>query len=84
MSWHRTARRCWTGLACGRGRLRSTSRRTVRLDLVRAMRSQIVELGMASAAELDELDAAARDHLEDPRTVVMSGLLFLVWGRKPA
>ena len=60
------------------------SRRTVRLDLVRAMRPQIVEMGLASAAELDELDAAARPHLEDPRTVVMSGLLFLVWGRKPA
>jgi SAM-dependent methyltransferase len=60
------------------------SRRTVRLDLVRAMRPQIVEMGLASATELDELDAAARPHLEDPRTVIMSGLLFLVWGRKPA
>jgi SAM-dependent methyltransferase len=59
------------------------SRRTVRLDLVRAMRPQIVEMGLASEQELDELDAAARPHLEDPRTVVMSGLLFLVWGRKP-
>jgi hypothetical protein len=25
-----------------------------------------------------------RPHLQDPRTVVMTGLLFLVWGRKPA
>ena len=38
---------------------------------------------LASAAELDEMDAAARAHLTDPRTVVMSGLLFLSWGRKP-
>jgi len=60
------------------------SRRTVRLDLVNAMRPQIVEMGLASGRELDELDAAARPHLEDPRTVVMSGLLFLAWGRKPA
>ena len=60
------------------------SRRTVRLDLVRAMRTQIVEMGLASGQELDELDAAARPHLEDPHTVVMSGLLFLVWGHKPA
>jgi ubiquinone/menaquinone biosynthesis C-methylase UbiE len=60
------------------------SRRTVRLDLVRAMRPQIVEMGLASGQELDELDAAARPHLEDPRTVVMSGLLFLIWGRRPA
>jgi ubiquinone/menaquinone biosynthesis C-methylase UbiE len=59
------------------------SRRTVRLDLVRAMRPQIVQLGLADEKELDALDAALRPHLEDPRTVVMSGLLFLVWGRKP-
>jgi SAM-dependent methyltransferase len=59
------------------------TRRTVRLDLVRAMRPQVVEMGLASAAELDELDSAARAHLTDPRTVVMSGLLFLTWGRKP-
>jgi SAM-dependent methyltransferase len=58
--------------------------RTIRLDLVNAMRPQIVEMGLASGPELDELDAAARPHLEDPRTVVMSGLLFLVWGHKPA
>ena len=59
------------------------SRRTVRLDLVRAMRPHIVEMGLASSQELDELDATLRPHLEDPRTVVMTGLLFLVWGRKP-
>jgi ubiquinone/menaquinone biosynthesis C-methylase UbiE len=60
------------------------SRRTVRLDLVRSMRPEIVQLGLAGEKELAELDAAARAHLEDPRTVIMSGLLFLVWGRKPA
>jgi ubiquinone/menaquinone biosynthesis C-methylase UbiE len=60
------------------------SRRTIRLDLVRSMRPQVVEMGLASVAELDELDAAARVHLDDPDTIVMSGLLFLTWGRKPA
>ena len=35
------------------------SRRTIRLDLVRSMRSPVLEMGVASAAELDELDAAA-------------------------
>jgi ubiquinone/menaquinone biosynthesis C-methylase UbiE len=60
------------------------SRRTNRLDLVRAMRPQIVQMGLASQAELEELDAIVRPHLQDPRTVVMTGLLFLVWGRKPA
>jgi SAM-dependent methyltransferase len=60
------------------------SRRTNRLDLVRAMRPDIVRMGLAGEAELDALDAQARAHLEDPRTVIMSGLLFLVWGRKSA
>jgi SAM-dependent methyltransferase len=60
------------------------SRRTVRLDLIRAMRPQIADMGLADGEELDELDAAARPHLQDPHTVVMTGLLFLVWGRKPA
>jgi ubiquinone/menaquinone biosynthesis C-methylase UbiE len=60
------------------------SRRTVRLDLVRAMRPQILEMALASREELDKLDATIRPHLEDPCTVAMTGLLFLVWGRKPA
>ena len=59
------------------------SRRTLRLDLVRSMRQQVLEMGLASAGELDELDTAARAHLDDPRTVVKYGLLFLTWGRKP-
>jgi len=59
------------------------TRRTVRLDTLASMRSQVVEMGLASDAELDELDTAARAHLDDPNTVVISGHLFLVWGRKP-
>jgi ubiquinone/menaquinone biosynthesis C-methylase UbiE len=60
------------------------TRRTIRADLVRAMRPQLLEMGLASEAELDELDTAARAHLRDQRTVTMSGLIFLVRGRKPA
>jgi hypothetical protein len=59
------------------------SRRTTRLDLVRSVRPQILELGLASETELDELDSVARAHLEDPRTVAVLGLFFLTWGRKP-
>jgi ubiquinone/menaquinone biosynthesis C-methylase UbiE len=59
------------------------SRRTIRLDLVQSMRPQVLEMGLATAGELDELDAAARAHLHDPHTVIMSGLLFLTWARKP-
>jgi ubiquinone/menaquinone biosynthesis C-methylase UbiE len=60
------------------------SRRTNRLDLVRAMWPQIAAMGLATRAELEALDAMARPHLEDPRTVVMTGLLFCAWGQKPA
>jgi ubiquinone/menaquinone biosynthesis C-methylase UbiE len=59
------------------------TRRTIRLDLVRSMRPVVLELGLADEEELDELDRAVREHLDDPRTLVMPHLTFLVWGRKP-
>ena len=59
------------------------SRRTVRADLVRSLREQILEMGLAGERELDQLDAAAREHLADPDTVVMHHPLFFAWGRKP-
>ena len=59
------------------------TRRTIRLDLLRSIRLQVVAMGLASAEELDELDGAARAHLDDPATVAVHGLLFLTWGRKP-
>ena len=40
------------------------SRRTLRLDLVRAMRPQVLAMGLASAPETDELDTAARAHVD--------------------
>ena len=59
------------------------SRRTVGPDLVRSMRPKIVERGIANEQELDDLDQAVREHLNDPHTLVMPNLLFLAWGRKP-
>jgi hypothetical protein len=59
------------------------SRRTVRLDLMRSMRPKILERGIATEQELDDLDRAAREHLGHPDTLVMPHLLFLTWGRKP-
>jgi SAM-dependent methyltransferase len=58
------------------------TRRTLRVDLVRAMRPQAVALGLATEPELDELDATVRAHLNDPRTVAIPGLIFMVWGRR--
>jgi SAM-dependent methyltransferase len=60
-----------------------STRRTIRLDLVRSMRTQILNLGIATEADLDEWDASARAHVETPETIVMSGLMFLSWGRVP-
>lgn len=60
------------------------SRRTIRLDLVRSMRTKIVERGIAGDQELHDLDRAAREYLEDPCTLVLPHLFFLTWGRKPA
>ena len=59
------------------------TRRTIRLDLVRSMRPKIVALGIASEQELDDLDCAAREHLDDSHTLVLPHLFFLAWGRKP-
>jgi ubiquinone/menaquinone biosynthesis C-methylase UbiE len=59
------------------------SRRTLRLELVRSVRPKAVEMGLATGEELDELDRAARSHLDNPRTFVMFGFLMLTWGRKP-
>jgi SAM-dependent methyltransferase len=59
------------------------SRRTIRLDLVRSLRQHILSMGLVSASELDEMDTAARAHLDDPRTIAVSGLLFLSLGRRP-
>ena len=48
------------------------------------MRPKILAAGIASESELDEVDRAVREHLNDPDTPMLPHLLFLAWGRKPA
>jgi ubiquinone/menaquinone biosynthesis C-methylase UbiE len=60
------------------------SRRTIRADLVRSMRPQILDMGLADEQELDQLDAQVRKHFDNPDTVVMNHLMFIARGRKPA
>ena len=60
----------------------SHSPRTTLLALVKSMCAQTVDMGLVSHAELDELDAA-RSHLDEPHTNVLTGYLFLAWGGKP-
>ena len=59
------------------------SRRTILPDLVRSLRPMILKLGLSDERELADLDRAVREHLADPRTVVMSHLLVVAWARKP-
>jgi SAM-dependent methyltransferase len=59
------------------------SRRSLRADLVRSMRPKILAAGIASEEELDQVDRAVREHLDDPDTLMLPHLLFLAWGRKP-
>jgi SAM-dependent methyltransferase len=58
-------------------------RRMIVPDLVRSLRPKILGTELVSAPDLDELDAAARAHIEDPRTVLAPMLYVTVWGRKP-
>jgi hypothetical protein len=44
----------------------------------------ILELGLSGDLELAEVDRAVREHLADPRTVVMPHLLMAAWARKAA
>jgi ubiquinone/menaquinone biosynthesis C-methylase UbiE len=60
------------------------SRRTLMADLVRSLRPRILELGLSDERELDDVDQAVRAHLADPRTLVLSHLFVMAWGRKPA
>ena len=59
------------------------SRRTVIPDLVRSLRPVILDLGLAGDRELAGLDRAVRDHLADPRVLMMPHLLVTALGRKP-
>jgi ubiquinone/menaquinone biosynthesis C-methylase UbiE len=59
------------------------TRRSVIPDLVRGLRPAILALGLADEAELSELDAAVRQHLADPRTLMMPHLMMSAWARKP-
>jgi SAM-dependent methyltransferase len=59
------------------------SRRTLIPDLARSLHPVILDLGLADERELAELDSAVREHLADPRTLMMPHLMVVAWGRKP-
>jgi SAM-dependent methyltransferase len=69
MSWLLTAARYWTGSACSPARA---------IDLGCGPRGILDLLAerVSPGGQVVGLDA-------DPRTLIMSGLLFLTWARKP-
>ena len=58
-------------------------RRFLWVEFVENVRARIVESGIASDAEIDELTGALRRHLEDPATLVVSSLFLQVYGKVP-
>jgi SAM-dependent methyltransferase len=60
------------------------TRRAVLADLMRSLRPIIVDQGLRTEAELEDLDRAVRSHLDNPDVLVLPGLSFLAWSRKPA
>ena len=58
-------------------------RRMLWLEFVENTRSRILEKELIAEAELDELTAALRQHLENPSTLVVSSLFLQTWGRMP-
>jgi ubiquinone/menaquinone biosynthesis C-methylase UbiE len=58
------------------------TRRSVLVDMIRSMRPHVLELGFATGEELEQLFADALSHLDNPDTVVMPFIFFLVSGRK--
>jgi SAM-dependent methyltransferase len=57
--------------------------RTVCVDLVQNMRSKILHWGLIDERELDQLDHAARGHLDDPYTMSLPVTYFAACARKP-
>ena len=52
--------------------------------LIGSIRDPLLREGTFTANELDSLLGELRAHLEDPRTLVMGGLVVQAWGRKPS
>ena len=58
-------------------------RRMLVLEFVENARDRILERGLVAEAELAELMAALKQHLENPSTLVVSSLFLQTWGRMP-
>jgi SAM-dependent methyltransferase len=58
-------------------------RRRLLLDFADNLRDRIVAQNLISDAAYADLKEALRQHIENPETLVVHGVYFQVWGRKP-
>ena len=58
-------------------------RRMLLLEFVENARSRILEKNLIGEIELNKLTAALKNHLEDPKTLVLSSVFIQAWGRIP-
>lgn len=58
-------------------------RRMLLLDFVENARARLLDQQLIGEAELNELTALLRRHLEDPGTLVLSSVFVQAWGRTP-
>lgn len=58
-------------------------RRMLLLEFVENARSRLLDQQVIGEAELNELTAALKRHLEDPETLVLSSVFVQAWGRTP-
>ena len=59
-------------------------RRMQSIQFMENIRERVIARGFFSDAELTNLLAGLRSHLEDPETLQLSPIGFRAWGRKPA
>jgi ubiquinone/menaquinone biosynthesis C-methylase UbiE len=57
-------------------------RRPILLDFAENLSGRFIEEKLIGERDLKALKDALRDHIDDPRTLVVSHLFFQVWGRK--
>jgi SAM-dependent methyltransferase len=62
---------------------RGHGRRTILADFVDNLSERLIAEQLIQRDELGELQAALREHLADPATLVVSHLFIQAWGRKP-
>jgi SAM-dependent methyltransferase len=58
-------------------------RRTIMFDFVENLSERLVAQKLVGQAELGDLKAALKRHVDDPATLVVSHLFFQAWGCKP-